>query len=212
MTITVTAKDSTSTNVGVGDDIFFVEITNACVKGGNYECVAVSGRDTVLTSDIVQQMFDKLDGTYYYTYTVSNPGKITISPLLYTLGGVYSEFYPNNAWTNTNTMTTTNETIDINWTTGAIFSTCTDNWSAKYYFRFQAPTTGTITFTLNSDDTSKLYIEGTLVITAAGTSVTGTYTWIKNQYYRGYVTYVEYTSSAYIYLYWVSTQINSKRA
>ena len=37
VTITATAKDSTSANVGVGNEVMFVEITNACTKGINYK-------------------------------------------------------------------------------------------------------------------------------------------------------------------------------
>lgn len=37
VTITMTAKDSSGTNVGVGNEVVFVEITNACTKGKNYE-------------------------------------------------------------------------------------------------------------------------------------------------------------------------------
>lgn len=177
VTITVTAKDSASANVGSGNDLFFVEITNACTKGTNFECVADAGRQTVLTSDIVQPMYDNLDGTYYYTYSVSRPGKITVSPLLYTQGAVYSEYYTNNALSGTMSSSSTSDykQVYLASTTGAIFTGCTDNCSIKFYFRFMAPTTGTITFTLQADDISTLYIEGSQVVTASSTAMTGTY-------------------------------------
>ena len=111
--ITVTAKDSTSNNVGFGNDVFFVEITNSWTKGFNFEWVADPGRDTVLASDIIKQMYDNLDGTYTYSYTSSRPGKITLSVFLYTLGGVNNEFYTSSNWNGNNALTNTSATVQL---------------------------------------------------------------------------------------------------
>ena len=205
-TISVTAKDSSSTNVGYGNDIFYVEITNACTKGNNYEWVANSGRDTVLTSDITKQLYDNLDGTYYYTYSVSRPGAITISVILYTLGGVYSEYYTNPSSTGNNAYNTTTETqINFSWA-GNVFLTYSTNLSAKYYFRFMSPVTDTVTFTLQSDDNSTFTLDGSLLITNnCWSSTTGSISLIKNQYYKGYVAYTQISSTANLYLKWSYT-------
>ena len=72
----MTAKDSTSTNVGVGNEVVFVEITNAWTKGNNYQWVANAGRQTVLIDEIIAQMTDNHDGTYTYNYSVSRPGQM----------------------------------------------------------------------------------------------------------------------------------------
>ena len=145
----MTAKDSTSTNVGVGNEIVFVEITNACTKGSNYEWTADAGRQTVLTSEIVAQMTDNHDGTYSYNYSVSRPGQITVSVLHYTNGGVYAEYFPYSSITGINEHNSTYPQ-QINYpssTNNADLGTST-NFSANFYFRFKAPTTGTITFSI----------------------------------------------------------------
>ena len=145
----MTAKDSTSTNVGVGNEVVFVEITNACTKGNNYEWVANSGRQTVLTSDIVAQMTDNQDGTYTYNYSVPRPGQITVSVLHYTNGGVYAEYFPNQSESGNNQYNSTNpQQIDYTSSSNDVYPGVESTVSANFYFRFKAPTTGTITFSI----------------------------------------------------------------
>lgn len=36
-TVTVTAKDSSGTNIGTGGDLFYVSITNECTKASDFE-------------------------------------------------------------------------------------------------------------------------------------------------------------------------------
>ena len=58
-----------------------------------------------------------------------------------------------------------------------------------------APATGSFTFNLTSVSNTKFYIEGTLLITNnCCSSTTGAISLIKNQYYKGYITY-SYTST-----------------
>ena len=148
----MTAKDSSGTNVGVGNEVVFVEITNACTKGKNYEWVANAGRQTVLTNEIVAQMTDNYDGTYTYNYTVSRPGQITVSVLHYTNGGVYQEYFPNNLLSGDNGLNGTTSNINYNWGGGVVYGSISDQVSAKFYFRFKAPITGSLTFYIGLHD------------------------------------------------------------
>mmetsp|Transcript_7226 Transcript_7226/g.8205 ORF Transcript_7226/g.8205 Transcript_7226/m.8205 type:complete len:113 (+) Transcript_7226:557-895(+) len=110
-------------------------------------------------------MTDHLNGTYSYQFSVSRPGRITVSVLLYTVGGVYGEYYPNIAFSGNNGYNNITSQLNMNWGGGTIYSVYGDNVSSKYYFRVKAPTTDTFTFYLYSDDDSKLYIDNSLLIT-----------------------------------------------
>ena len=155
----MTAKDSSGTNIGVGGDIFFIEITNAWTKGSNYECAANSGRETVLASDLVHQMTDNLDGTYTYNFSVSRPGQITVSILQYTLGGVYQEYYASNNFNGNNAYNSTiSDNINFDWGSGIIYSSRAIDVSAKFYFRFKAPISDIITFYIYVDDNTTMSV------------------------------------------------------
>ena len=145
----MTAKDSTNASVGVGNEVVFVEISNAWTKGNNYEWVANVGRQTVLTSDIVAQMTDNHDGTYTYNYSVSRPGQITVSVLHYTNGGVYAEYFSNTAYYGNNAYNSTYpQQINYPQSTNNAYPGTNTYISAYFFFRFKAPITGTITFTI----------------------------------------------------------------
>ena len=55
----------------------------------------VSGATTVVTSKTVGQMTDNGDGTYSYSYTLSVPGKITVSVIVAVRKGVAGEYFNN---------------------------------------------------------------------------------------------------------------------
>ena len=145
----MTAKDSSGTNVGVGNEVVFVEITNACTKGNNYEWVANADRQTVLTSDIVAQMTDNHDGTYTYNYNVTRPGQITVSVLHYTNGGVYQEYFPNTSESGDNASNSTISQINFPSSSNDVYPGRSVTVSGNFYFRFKAPITGTLTFYIN---------------------------------------------------------------
>ena len=136
----------------------YVEVTNAWTKGNNYEWVANVGRETVLSSDLVSQMTDNRDGTYTYSFSVSRPGQITISLLHYTLSGVYQEYFPNNALSGNNGSNGTTSQINFNWGGGNVYGSISDNVSAKFYFRFKAPLTGSLTFYVGVDDGTSMSV------------------------------------------------------
>ena len=98
-------------------------------------------------------MMDNLDGTYSYNYLVTRPGIITIAIILYSQGAVYSEFFPNTALTgNTVSSGISWSNIDLTSGTNNVYPGNTDYLSGNFYFKFKAPITGTLTFTVFVDD------------------------------------------------------------
>ena len=97
--ILLTAKDSSGNNVGVGGETIFVMVANQCMRGTNMSCIPVSGAATVVSSTTVGQMTDNGDGTYSYSYTVSVPGKITVSVIVAVRKGVAGEYFDNTSLT-----------------------------------------------------------------------------------------------------------------
>ena len=111
-------------------------------------------------------MTDNHDGTYTYNYTVSRPGQITVSVLHYTHGGVYAEYFPNQSESGNNAYNLTYpQQINYPSSTNDAYPARATNVSANFYFRFQAPITGAITFTIDigkiilSDIFSKIRID-----------------------------------------------------
>ena len=158
VTITVTAKDSFGANIITGDEVIYVEITNACTKGFNFACVPDTGAYTVLTSSISAQMTDNSDGTYTYNYQVTRPETITVAVLLYTQGRVYNEFFPNVDESGNNEYIGTWSNINLRHGVQNVYPGRSTQLSANFYFRFKSPTTGTLTFTVTVDDTVFMYI------------------------------------------------------
>ena len=97
--VLLTAKDSSGNNIGVGGETIFVMVANQCTRDTNMSCTPVSGATTVVASTIVGQMTDNGDGTYSYSYTVSVPGKITVSVIVAVRMGVTGEYFDNSSLT-----------------------------------------------------------------------------------------------------------------
>ena len=77
----------------MGGDIVWIKIENEWSTNGTFEWVDVTNQATVVQSEIDTQMYDNLDGTYTYDYSVDLDGNITISVILYTKGGLYGKFH-----------------------------------------------------------------------------------------------------------------------
>ena len=133
-TVTVTAKDSSSNNIGHGGDLFYIQISNPWTRQGNFDWIATTGAVSVLSSSILTLMNDNSNGTYSYTYTASIPGSVTVSVILYSQGWVYNEYYTNNNFSGTNSKS--NTTTDINFTTWSsdAYINPLSSFSSKYIF------------------------------------------------------------------------------
>ena len=110
-------------------------------------------------------MTDNSDGTYTYNYVVNRPGKITVVVFLYKQGGIYNEFYPNTSRSGNSDYNTVSSQLNYDWGAGVIYLSYSDHVSGKFFFRLKGPTTGSVTFTLGSDDGAALYFDGSLLIT-----------------------------------------------
>ena len=111
-----------------------------------------------MASSINTMMGDNLDGTYSYSYSVARPGVITIAIFLYTQGGVFNEFFPNQSESGNNASNGTWPVLNYTQASNDMFLGVTTDLSANFYFKFKAPVTGTITFSIFFDDTIQMYI------------------------------------------------------
>jgi hypothetical protein len=102
------------------------------------------------------------DGTHSYSYTINLDGKITYSIILYTQGGIYSEYFDNTNASGTVAKTNITSTLNFNWGLGSIFSGNFETVSARYLAKIKAPTTDTYTIFFFRDDGVRIYIDGTL--------------------------------------------------
>ena len=120
--------------------------------------MADSGAQNVLTSSIDTQMDNNGDGTYSYNYTVTRPGIITVAILLYTQGRVFNEFFPNQNESGNRDINGTWTDINLPLATRVMYNSVSDYLSANFYYKFKAPVTGTIKFTVVVDDSVSMYI------------------------------------------------------
>ena len=102
-------------------------------------------------------MTDNSNGTYSYNYSVTRPGVITVSILLYTQGGVYNEFFPNQYESGNRDINGTWTNINLPLATRVMYLGRSDYLSANFYYKFKAPVTGTITFSVDVDDSVSMY-------------------------------------------------------
>jgi beta-glucosidase len=106
--------------------------------------------------------------TYAQGYASPN-GEIVdssyLSPSQGTGPGLYVQYYNGNSLSGDPIASGIAPTVDDNW--GGLSPTSgvpADSWSAKYTGTITPPTTGTYTFSLTSDDGSRLYVDGQQVI------------------------------------------------
>ena len=132
---------------------------NESTKGYNFGLTPVSGAQTVIDSEIFEQMIMSTDGSYHYSFTVTRYGKITICILLYTQNGVYEEYYANTEFSGNSIYSRINTggTLNYNWGYGAV---CPwgreDDVSLGVNFLMKSPTTATINYIMNANDTAFL--------------------------------------------------------
>ena len=104
-------------------------------------------------------MVNNTDGTYSYSTTVTRKGSVIVSVFKYIPGGAQFEYYSNKYWTGTPDLIQTELGINLNYESGILYSTNSENVSIKIYFRIKSPFTGFINFQLKSNTQANLDID-----------------------------------------------------
>ncbi|WAH37720.1 glycoside hydrolase family 3 C-terminal domain-containing protein [Alicyclobacillus dauci] len=92
-------------------------------------------------------------------------GALPDIPAQYFGNGLQGQFYNNVNLSGDPVLTRTDTNLDFNWNGNSPGSGVNaDNWSAQWTGTLAPPTTGSYTFSLSSDDGSRLYINGQLVV------------------------------------------------
>ena len=131
-TVTVTAKDSSGTNIGTGGDLFYIQITNQCTKTSDFAWTIVGGADNTLSSSIFILMTDNYDGTYNYSYTMTNDGVISVSIILFNRFKALEQYYLGNPLSRSIVVSNYSSSLQYNWLTSDITSGHEDYVSAVF--------------------------------------------------------------------------------
>ena len=164
--MTVTAKDSTGTNVGHGGDTFKIGIYNKWTIDGNGLCNTDAGAKQTMTSPLSAIMTDNGDGTYIYNFSVQLDGAVTIIIRLTNTGIVNWKWYSNSNFSGAPVKTNTTNTI--NFVSNDIFSNFIPGQNT--YFTgivsgiITPPFTSTYTFYFGNDDGSRMYFNHDLKV------------------------------------------------
>ena len=128
-----------------------------------YNWDVVSGAKTTISPMIFDKMTDNSDGTYSYSYSVSNNGALSILVKLVTGNGVYSIFYSTTDWTGSPQLTTTlpfinfNQDANLNYPNLPVNNT---DYSTYFYATIYTPVKDSYTFYVSRDDHAFVAIDG----------------------------------------------------
>ena len=97
-------------------------------------------------------MTENDDGTFSSDYIVNGIGTVTVSVELATEGGVYAEYFLNNAWSGVPAASQIESEINHQWNGDVNPLTESDNVSAQWYGKLYVPTADDYIFTTVLDD------------------------------------------------------------
>ena len=187
-TVTVTAKDAGSSNVGSGGEFIYVQITNECTKSSNFECTVVGGADNTISTPVFEVMTDNNDGTYSYSWTPDNEGTLSISVIRFNDYKILSTFYTTADLTGAVANTNYSSTISYDWESYNVTASNDDNVSAKFEAYLKAPVSGSVTLYMYTDSYAALWVDGTsefnFMTTACTCERSTTVTMVAGQYYH----------------------------
>jgi len=166
----------------------------------------VGGADNTIASPIWALMTDNNDGTYTYTWTPDNEGKLSIVVVYMNRFKILSTFYHTNSLSGAVAATNYSSTINYSWSTYNVTATNSDNVSAKFEGYIRAPITGSVTLYMYTEDYASLSVDGTLKFnyftTASASEYSTVISMTAGNYYQIDARWGETTGSATVRLSW----------
>ena len=211
-TVTVTAKDLASANVGTGGDSFYVRISNECTITSQTEWKTVVGAANTMSSQFEALMTYNGDGTYTYNYTLSVLGKVSIWVILRNTGIVKGDFYTNYSQLGSPAVSNISTDINFNWGSGSVVSGVSDCVSANFKTYLRPNVTDTYTIWCFMDNGANVTLNGDPIFREYETgyygelSTTITLTAFTNYYME--IDWREATGGAAIILSWQYTGVS----
>lgn len=153
-------------------------------------------------------MTDNNDGTYSYTWTPDNEGKLSVSVVHYNRYSIKGTYYNTRDLTGSVAATNYSSTINYSWGNANV-TTIADYVSSEYEAYLKAPITGSLTLYLYVDNEGALWVDGVQKFNRFGSPCvctdTTTITVTKDQYYHIVARFAEYTGGATVIMYWSYT-------
>jgi len=174
-TLTVQTYDSLGNKKTSGGNWVSATISDVCkMNGGDSRCFRVGTSDSHYVADILTQpiktdLTDNGDGTYSGSFTVTKAGYVTVNPVLFVQGGIYTDAFLTDC--------TSSASYQGGWSLAQI--TPRLNWGslgelpggrgcmfAYMYARLRPPFSADYTFNVDRDDDFKLNINGVCAMNA----------------------------------------------
>jgi cysteine-rich repeat protein len=158
-TITLITKDLAGNDIGVGGEIFRVEIKNKWTIPRGINWVTDSTTKKPLQSDISGPMTDHGNGTYTYDFSLEQSGEISILIMSMNSNGVNGDYYTNSNLASGYVKTNISSNINFIWGNDGLPGR-PDNWAARFKTYVKPLYSGTYTITVNHDDGSNFIWNG----------------------------------------------------
>lgn len=205
-TVTVNAKDTGGGNIATGGDLFYILISNKWEKKSNFKCAVVNGADNTITTAITELMSDNNDGTYSYSWTPDNEGKLSISIIHYKKYSILGTYFNTVDWTGTVANTNFSSTINYFWSGGLVTLTQYDFVSSEYVAFLKAPVNGQVVLYMYVDNIAVLWVDKVLKFNNTANpcvwELNTTITMVKDQYYHIIARFAEQTGAEHVVFRW----------
>ena len=192
-------------------DTFLIQITNKCTLTNSYVCDQVAGATNTIPSFIYDKMSDNGDGTYNYSYTLSNIGAITIIVKLVTGNGLYAEFFSTHDWSGSPELTTTLETVSFNKHVTIVEPTPFQwkDYITAYFYSTLVSVKENFNFYAYEDNGTKVIVDGNVIHDNHGSIYIGAVTYTgdlrERTYHNYFMDYNNYLYFCKISVEWEST-------
>ena len=167
-----------------------------------FTCSKVSGATTVVNPEIKAYMTDNVNGTYSYSFMLTQSGKITILAYLEPPNPVLFELWPNLNFSGTKWDSYWYSNINNSWTSGYITSTYIVQITGRFTTYLIPPKDDTYTIYFSHDDGGRVYFEDVMKTNNWGFVVSSenfTVSMKASQLYKIVPEFVDYVGSAEAY-------------